>query len=125
MAVKTVLLVDDDPNARDIYGTALRRAGYRVLEGENGHDGVRLARDKHPDLIILDLEMPELDGWKAMEILRSEPDTRRATIITLTVVGVGDDRRDPVRRGFDGHYVKPLMPDQLLPIVEKWIGPAR
>lgn len=119
---QTILVVDDDPNARDIYSTILREVGYRVIAGSDGREAIRLAMRHRPDLIILDLEMPRFDGWHALEGLRSNPGTRDTPILALTIVAKGEDRRDPVGRGFDSHYVKPIPPNRLVEIAREWVG---
>ena len=121
---KRVLLVDDDPNALSIHATWLGLHGYAVLEADSGEPAVAIARRESPDLVILDLKMPGVDGWHAMEILREDPATRHLFIVALTIIAPGEDRRDPLRRGFDAHWVKPLTHQALIEQVEGLIGPA-
>jgi CheY-like chemotaxis protein len=117
-----ILLVDDDSDHLQIYASILSTHGYRVLEARTGAETLRVARARPLSLIIMDLKMPELDGWKAMELLRADPATRELPIVALTIVAADEDRRDPVRRGFDAHWVKPLGPGELLQRVRQWVG---
>jgi two-component system, cell cycle response regulator DivK len=117
-----ILLVDDDSDHLQIYASILSAHGYRVLEARTGAEALRVARARPLSLIIMDLKMPELDGWKAMELLRADPATRELPIVALTIVAADEDRRDPVRRGFDAHWVKPLGPGELLQRVRQWVG---
>ena len=119
-----VLIVDDDPNARAIHAAWLAHAGYNAVEAESGETGFRIAREARPGLILLDLKMPGMDGWKLLERLRADPRTCSGKVIALTIVAPGEDRRDPVRRGFDEHWVKPISPAALLSGVERLVGPA-
>ena len=84
MAAATILLVEDNPDNRAIYGTILRHFGYTVAEAETGEDGVRMAREIHPALILMDVAMPGMDGWEATRILKGDPDTAAIPVIALT-----------------------------------------
>lgn len=119
-----VLIVDDDPNARAIHAAWLAHTGYNAVEADSGDAGLRIACESRPGLILVDLKMPGMDGWTLLERLRAEPRTRSAKIIALSIVAPGEDRRDPVRRGFDEHWVKPISPAALISGVERLVGPA-
>jgi two-component system, cell cycle response regulator DivK len=101
-----ILLVEDDAENRDALGRWLRRRGFDVLSAPNGRTGVEMARSQRPDLILMDMEMPELSGWEATRQIRTEPDGAAAAI---PVIGLppeahraphapGPHRCDPVRR---------------------------
>ena len=72
---KTVLLVEDNEDNRTVYRTILEHFGYRVVEARNGEDGIRMAREDHPDLILMDISIPLVDGWEATRILKGDPAT--------------------------------------------------
>lgn len=120
---QVVLVVDDDPNARAIHTEWLAHAGYETMEADSGDVGFRLALAARPALILIDLEMPRVDGWKLLEWLRGEAGTSDLILVALTIVGRGEDRRDPVRRGFDEHWVKPIPAAALLAGIDRLIGP--
>lgn len=117
-----VLVVDDDPNARAIHSEWLSHAGYQTLEAESGEVGLRLAREADPSMILIDLQMPGVDGWQLLESLRADPITQTTILVALTIVAPGEDRRDPVRRGFTEHWVKPIPPSELLARTARLIG---
>ncbi|MEX0893919.1 MAG: response regulator [Gemmatimonadota bacterium] len=121
---RTVLLVDDDPDSRVIYTTMLQLIGVRVVEATDGQGALQAACAHDPDLIVLDLVMPGMDGWTALEHLRSDPDLCHIPVVALTVIGPGEDRRDPLRRGFDAHWVKPLPPPAMAARVNSLLAGA-
>src|SRR5690554_187742 len=84
MAESTVLLVDDTEDMRTIHSAFLQRLGYRVLEARDGSEAVRVANDRRPDAILMDLSLPVLDGWGAIEVLRADPKTAGIPVIVLT-----------------------------------------
>ncbi len=125
MRKKTVLLVEDQPDNRIIYMTILEYAGFTVLEAANGAEGVRRAREHRPDIILMDLSMPVLDGWGAVRQLKTDPETAQIPVCALSahVLFEGDAERAR-EAGFDCYLTKPLEPRQVLEEVEKRIGPA-
>jgi two-component system cell cycle response regulator DivK len=126
MRKKTVLLVEDEPDNRIIYTTILDYAGFAVLEAQNGEEGVRLARDHQPDLILMDLSMPVLDGWGAVRRLKQDPVTARIPVCALSAhVLLEGDAEKAREAGFACYLTKPMEPKQVLAEVEARIGPAR
>ncbi len=123
MESKTILLVDDHADTRDAYALLLQRAGYGVIEAAHGGDAIRLARERRPDLIILDLAMPVVDGFEAATSLREYRDT--AEIPILTVTG-REPAQTPERLAAvcDGVLRKPCSCRQILTQVRRLIGPA-
>lgn len=115
MSAKTILIVEDNYDNRAIYTVALEIAGFEVIEAYNGEAGVELARERRPDLIIMDLSMPVLDGWGAMEKLRSDPRTSHIPVLALSahVVLNGDYRRSR-EAGFAAYLTKPVEPKQVV-----------
>ncbi len=83
---KHILVVDDDPTTRRLFGSLLARAGYEVIYGKDGNDGREMARRFQPDLILLDLNMPVMDGWETANRLKNEPDsiTKKIPIVFLS-----------------------------------------
>ena len=82
---KTILLIEDDADSREVYGAVLRHSGYRILEAKNGEEGISLARQHGPDLIVMDLGLPLLDGLQATEVLKSDPATRGIPVVAMSV----------------------------------------
>lgn len=122
---KTVLVVEDDADTRNIYGTALSECGYRVLMAVHGAEGVALARRFRPDLILMDIRMPVMDGWHAMQYLRSYRYTSAIPVCAMSAYAPEADEADAVERlGFECFLMKPLAPKRIVEEVEVRIGPA-
>ncbi len=81
---KTVLLVEDNEDNRIVYATVLEHFGYRVLEATDGAEGVRLAREQRPDVVLMDISIPVIDGWQATSMLKEDPRTNAIPVIALT-----------------------------------------
>lgn len=118
----TLLLVEDNEDNRIIYSTVLRHTGYEVVEALDGVQAVALARSVHPDLILMDISIPEIDGWEATKILRQDPATRDIPIIALTAHALADDRERATAVGFTSYLAKPIEPRAVVAEVRKWIG---
>jgi two-component system, cell cycle response regulator DivK len=125
-AEKAVLLVEDNEDNRRIYSELLRLSGYRVIEATDGLAGVEEARAHLPDLILMDISMPRLDGWGAIEILKRDGTTAGIPVMAITAhVSLEGERERARQVGFEEYLVKPLIPKDLLRIVEARLGAAR
>jgi hypothetical protein len=112
----TVLVVDDDPAARDMIGRMLQREGYRVLSAASGEEGLRMAREQHPDVITLDVLMAGLDGWGVLTRLRSVPETAAIPVVVLTVI---DDRNLGFALGAADYLTKPVDRERLVEVLRR------
>jgi two-component system cell cycle response regulator DivK len=121
----TILLVEDNDDNRIIYSTALRFTGYEVVEAITGTEGVRMARSEKPDLILMDISVPELDGWQATSILKADPETASIPIIAVTAHALPDDERRSMEAGCDGYLAKPITPAALIAEVDRRLGLSR
>jgi CheY-like chemotaxis protein len=119
IAKKTILLVEDNEDNRMIYATALRFAGYTVLEATNGVEGVYETRTNRPDLVLMDISLPELDGWEATAILKADPATKHIPIIAVTAHALPSDRQRSMDVGCDGYLAKPIPPAVLVGEVDR------
>jgi len=117
--MKTVLVADDKPEGRELVRTVLEKSGYTVLEARDGVEAVRFAREKSPDLIILDLHMPGLDGFGVLEELRREAQFARTPIMALTASAMHGDRERALSIGFTGYVTKPIRLSALREEVER------
>jgi CheY-like chemotaxis protein len=124
VAAKTILLVEDHEDNRNVYTTILTLWGYRVLDAHNGEEGVRLAVSEQPDLILMDIAIPLIDGWEATQILKADPLTASIPIIALTALASPEDREVARQVGCDGFLAKPVEPRRVVAEVEKFIGRA-
>lgn len=122
---KTVLLVEDNEDNRTVYRTILEHFGYHVIEARNGEDGIRIAREERPNLILMDISIPVVDGWEATKILKSDPATEDIPIIALTAHALATDRAKASEVGCDGYLAKPCEPRRVVAEVEKFIGAGR
>jgi two-component system response regulator ResD len=112
-----VLVVDDEPAIGDIVSRYLKRAGYDTAVAATGKDALGQAEDSHPDVVVLDLMLPDIDGLEVMRRLRKESH-KRAAIILLTARGEESDRITGLRLGADDYVVKPFSPGELVARVE-------
>ena len=119
---QTVLLVEDNEDNRIIYSTVLRHVGYDVVEAQDGIQALALARSSRPNLILMDIAIPELDGWEATRILRQDPATSDIPIIALTAHALPNDRERAVEVGFTAYLAKPVEPRAVVAEVRRWIG---
>ena len=113
-AGKTVLIADDDPAIRDLLAYKFRLAGLRVLAAADGEEALRVAREYHPHLAILDRMMPGLDGVAVLRTLRDDPATRDMPVIFLTAMRQEKDILEGFRIGVSDYVVKPFMPEEVL-----------
>jgi CheY-like chemotaxis protein len=119
---QTLLLVEDNEDNRIIYSTVLRHIGYEVVEAVDGVEAIALARSVRPDLILMDISLPQIDGWEATRILRQDPLTRDIPIIALTAHALADDRERAQAIGFTSYLAKPVEPRAVVAEVQRWIG---
>jgi two-component system, cell cycle response regulator DivK len=121
--MKRILVVEDDADTREIYSTILRHRGYDVMVAPDGSHGIEAARASVPDLILMNLSMPRLDGLSATSLLRKDPRTAGIPIIACTGYIVEDGGEDAEDAGCDAYIEKPCEPTRLLQEVERFIGP--
>ena len=118
----TVLLVEDNEDNLRIYSTILTFSGYQVVEATDGEAGLAAARDRQPDLILMDVSIPKIDGWEVTRMLKSDPATSTIPVIALTAHALATDRERAQEIGFDGYISKPAEPRQVLAEVERRLG---
>jgi CheY-like chemotaxis protein len=118
----TVLLVEDNELNRDMLSRRLARQGYQVLQAVDGRQGVEAARAGRPDLVLMDMSLPVLDGWEATRQLKSDPGTRGIPVIALTAHAMSGDREKALEAGCDDYDTKPVEWDRLLAKVEAALG---
>jgi two-component system, OmpR family, response regulator ResD len=114
---RTVLVVDDEPTIVDVVGRYMERAGYQTFKASDGPEALRLARQHRPDLVVLDLMLPGIDGIEVLRQLHERPGPRIAVIL-LTARGEESDRLVGLRHGADDYVVKPFSPAELVARVD-------
>jgi CheY-like chemotaxis protein len=114
-----ILLVDDDDMVRDLVAATLKGGDYLLLQAGDGGKGLELAREHHPDLIFLDVNMPVMDGVTVCQAIKSDPDTANVIVIMLTALGQEVDKDRARRAGADGYFTKPFSPLTLLRRVDE------
>ena len=120
--MRTVLLVDDNDDNQIIYRTILEHAGYRVLDCPDGRSALECVRAESPDLVLMDISMPDLDGWEATRILKADPKTNSIPILALTARAMPEDRVRGQKAGFKTYLTKPIEPRQVLEEVKRVLG---
>ena len=113
-----VLLVEDNEMNRDMLSRRLERRGYQVVLALDGQQGLDLARSEAPDLILMDMSLPVLDGWEATRQLKAAPETRTIPIIALTAHAMSSDRDKALAAGSDDYDTKPIELPRLLEKIE-------
>jgi two-component system cell cycle response regulator DivK len=103
MANELILIVEDNEKNRKLVRDVLTFKGYRLAEAETGEDGVRLARELHPDLILMDIQLPGINGMVALGQIRQDPTIARTPVIAVTASAMTTDRQKIMAAGFDGY----------------------
>jgi CheY-like chemotaxis protein len=119
-----ILLVDDYADNRAMYARYLEYAGYRVDEATNGQEALDKADQIHPDLIVMDLSLPVMDGWEATRRLKANPRTKRILVLALTGHALGDHEREATAAGCDGYVTKPCLPEDLAARIQDMLAGA-
>jgi two-component system, cell cycle response regulator DivK len=117
-----VLLVEDNEMNRDMLSRRLRRRGFEVLIAADGEEGVSMAAAEKPDLVLMDMSLPILDGWEATRRLKTTPDTERIPVIGLTAHAMATDREKCLEAGCDDYDTKPVELGRLLEKIERLLG---
>lgn len=109
-----VLLVEDFDDAREMYRDYLEFSGFRVETAGDGREAIEKARACNPDLVLMDLSLPGIDGWEATRILKGDPATRHLPIIALSAHAMAPEGRRASEAGCDGFIAKPCLPHELV-----------
>jgi CheY-like chemotaxis protein len=117
-----ILVVDDYQDAREMYAEYLEFSGFRVAEARNGNEAVEQAFALHPDLILMDLSLPGMDGWEATRRLKADDRTRQIPIVALTGHALAGASEGAKRAGCDSFVTKPCLPDDLVVEVRRMLN---
>lgn len=119
---KVILVVEDHPQNLELVTDLLESAGYRVLTATTAEEGLALINAHHPDLILMDIRLPGLDGLKATQMLKEDPATRSIPVIALTAYAMPEDRQRIREAGCEGYLTKPLKIPLLLEQIDTYLG---
>ena len=123
--MRQVLIVEDNEMNRDVLSRLLVRRGYEVIMATDGPQGIAMAQRHTPDLILMDLGMPEIDGWQCTRLLKADPTTSQIPIIALSAHAMVGDRQKALDAGCDDFDTKPIDFPQLLEKMTKLLTAAR
>jgi two-component system cell cycle response regulator DivK len=117
MTGNRILVVEDNERNLKLVRDVLQHAGYDVIAASSGEQGVALAKERVPDLVLMDLQLPTMDGTQALRMLRDDPLTREIPVVAVTAFAMKDDRERALDAGFDSYIEKPIsvrtLPDQV------------
>jgi CheY-like chemotaxis protein len=116
-----ILIVEDNENNRSLFRDILTFHGYKVVVASDGQEGVDMARELVPDLILMDIQMPGMDGMTAGAILKGDPATSRLKIVALTSFAMRGDQEKILAAGFNGFLSKPINTRELPGLVKRWL----
>jgi len=122
---KRILIVDDDREITDLTVVILRDGGYTVSTAMNGREGIAIARAEKPDLILLDINMPGIDGWEALKLLKLDETTRHIPVAMFSVRYDLREKTEALKRSADDYIVKPFSYDEILERVARLLSLAR
>src|SRR3984957_5822469 len=120
-----ILLVEDNEMSRDMLSRRLIRRGFQVVFAMDGQQGIDLARSERPDVILMDMSLPIIDGWEASRRLKADDATRGVPLIGLTAHAMSGDREKAIAAGCDDYDTKPVELDRLIGKIERLLGTAK
>jgi len=120
-----ILVVDDYQDAREMYAEYLQFSGFRVAEARNGNEAVTQAFSLRPDLILMDLSLPGMDGWEATRVLKADDRTRHIPVVALTGHALAGASEGARKAGCDSFVTKPCLPDDLVVEVRRMLGTVK
>ena len=119
--MRRILLVEDNDSSREMLTRRLRKNGYEVLTAINGQEALDMVRQDAPDLVLLDMMLPVMDGWTAVREMRADAAIRHIPVVALTAHAALEDRKRSIEAGCDDHETKPVDLPRLLSVIERWI----
>ncbi len=125
MANELILIVEDNEKNRKLVRDVLQFKGYQTLEAENAEEGIRLARESRPALILMDIQLPGMNGIEALGRLRTDPKTKNIPVIAVTASAMTHDRQKIMAAGFDGYQTKPINVKEFLAAVREMLDRPR
>jgi two-component system cell cycle response regulator DivK len=121
MANELILIVEDNEKNLKLVRDVLQYKGYQTIEATTGEEGVRLAKARIPDLVLMDIQLPGMDGITALGALRADPATRAIPVIAVTASAMTHDRKKIMAAGFDGYQSKPIKVKEFMDAVREML----
>jgi len=118
---KRILVVEDQEDNRMIVRDLLTSAGYEIIEATTGIEGVAVAKAERPDLILMDIQLPGIDGYEAARQIKADPANQRTPIIAVTSYALSGDENKAVEAGCDAYFAKPFSPRKLLDKIREYV----
>ncbi len=118
---RKILIVEDNLHNRRIFSSILNHYGYQVLEAVNGAEAIEMAQTHKPDLILMDLQLPVMDGWEATRKIKEIESLRHIPIIALTAHAMLEDQNKALKSGCDGYLAKPISPKKVAEEVHRFL----
>lgn len=119
---KRILIVEDKEDLREMLRDYLTASGYEVIEAVDGVEAVALARSEHPDLILMDIQLPTLDGYEATRLIKADPEIESTQIVAISSFAMKGDQEKARASGCDGYVTKPYSPVKLLAMIRSILG---
>ncbi|MDR3573207.1 MAG: response regulator [Anaerolineaceae bacterium] len=116
-----ILVIEDNLDNLELVSFLLERGGFQIIKATDGRSGLEIARSTQPDLILMDLTIPEIDGWHLAQQLKQDPATVNIPLLAMTAHILPGDRKKAMDSGCDGYITKPLDIPNLIPTLEKYI----
>jgi two-component system, cell cycle response regulator DivK len=123
--MSTVLIVEDNEKNMKLARDVLQAKGYKTLEAATGEDGVKLARERAPDLVLMDIQLPGINGIEAFRQIRADPKTAKIPVVAVTASVTPTDRSQITAAGFDAFVSKPINLKEFLETVKRLVGAAK
>ena len=121
MSGRRILVVEDNTKNLKLVRDVLQFAGFEIIEATTGEDGVELMATEHPDLVLMDLQLPGIDGHAALQQLRGDPDTAGIPVVAVSAFAMREDRERALGSGFDGYLEKPISVRDLPDLVRRHV----
>lgn len=123
--MSTVLIVEDNDKNMKLVRDILQHAGHATLETPRGRDGVRLAREHRPDLVLMDIQLPDIDGFEALRGIRADPALEAVPVLAVSASVMPEELRQIVASGFDAYVTKPIALKDFLATVRRFLEHGR
>ena len=123
--MSVILIVEDNEKNMKLVRDVLQFKGYKTLEAVTGTEGLRLAREERPDLVLMDIQLPDIDGITALARLRADPQTEKMPVVAVSASVMPDEQQKIVASGFNAYVTKPINVKSFLETVERFVGKAK